>query len=292
MTSPIFRLGGPPEYLDDPVDNPGSPIIGQYTHVAYADVRARGGQVSVEECSSADRFSNIAPGGTGETLLCFMIGKAFQPDGLFVAHDDPSGLVGLFGHGMVSYSGKCDTAGNHRDHSCRTSSTQVIPFHDKSDYCFDRNFDYCNTDNVQRIDGTPTPSPTPEPDPEPTQHAELLYAMYGNHTGTLIMVFDQPVVAHNPDNILFLHDISRYIDDETAPNLGDADLYTVDDKRQSAILMFTLDDTLRLAVTESLRTHGDLALIIEERAVYTAEGFTDITRQGDSPILTGIMVVR
>ena len=257
------------------------------------------GRVSVEECSSTDRFSNIAPGGTGETLLCFMIGKAFQPDGLMVTHH----ILGP--HGWIDSDGDCVIEGGHpsstwKNYRADTEghgppcgyTIQVIPFHDESDFCFDRNFDYCNTDNVQRIDGTPTPSPTPEPDPEPTQHAELLYAMYGNHTGTLIMVFDRPVVAHNPDNILFIHDISTYIDDETTPNLGDADLYTVDDKRQSAILMFTLDHTLRLAVTESLRTHGDLALIIEGRAVYTAEGFTDIIRQGDSPILTGIMVVR
>ena len=174
------------------------------------------------------------------------------------------------------------------------SMSQVIPFHTESEYCFDQNFDRCNADNIQRIDGTPAPKPAlePEPEPEPTQHAELLYTVYGNHTGTLVMVFDQPVVAHNPDNILFIHDIESYIKDETAPNLGDADLYTVDDKRQSAVLMFTLDATLRLAVTESLQTHGDLALIIEESAVYIAEGFTDITQQGDSPILTSIMVVR
>ena len=40
-----------------------------------------------------------------------------------------------------------------------------------------------------------------------------------------------------------------------------------------------------MEVTRSLREHGDLALWIETRAVYAADGFVDITMPDRSPIL-------
>ena len=292
METPEFRLGGPPEYEDDPVDNPDTPIRYEYGDSTYADVRARGGSVLVEECASVDRFSPTVPGGTVETSLCFMIGKDFQPDGLLIGHN----IVDPHHHSASLYATFEVCAGGGEDHTTHQPPcsllVQVIPFHAESDYCFDRNFDWCNADNVQPIDGRAVPAPSTEPEPvEPPTSATLLHAMYNNHTGTLTLVFDSMVVASNPDRVLLIHDIDAYIDDGASPDLGDSEMYTVDNKRQSAVLAFALDDTLRLAVTESLRSHGDLVLYIETGAIYAADGFVDIT-DGSPVWVPDVMVVR
>ena len=302
MRSPLFVLGGAAEYVDDPLDNPNTWTTSWYYDQTYSEVRGRGGDVTVDECTSADRFSEIPPGHTGETSLCFMIGKAFEPDGFKINHGcDSSHWVDVHGgcgsskhsiadshshtstpsgHFDIDYAGKY-----HKHYSTHSQTyTQVIPFHDDSISCFDLSFDLCNADNIQPIDGTSAPRPAPEPEPaEPVGPASLLYALYNNNTGTLTMVFDQPVVASNPDRISLIHDVDAFIEDGVAPDLGEAELSTADNKRQSAILAFTLDDVLRLEVAESLRTHGDLVLLIDSRAIYTADGFTDITPK--SPML-------
>lgn len=175
----------------------------------------------------------------------------------------------------------------HIDHSHPCSGhTQVIPFHGDSSYCA-LHGSYCDANNVQDVGAMPKPRPEPEP-PAPTAP---LYTLY-NNTGTLTLVFDRLVVAQNPDRIGLIHDIEAYIDGGTASDLGGAELSTVDNKRQSRILAFALADDLRLEVAESLRTHGDLALVTQSGAVYSAEDFADITGQADAgAILVGDLTV-
>ena len=317
VSNPSFVLGGAAQYVDDPVANPDTLTKSQYADSTYAEVRGRGGNVSVEECASTDRFNNIPSGGVGETLLCFMIGKAFEPDGLLVSswlrehnHYKYSGW-----HESQCYSAEHSRTKDHRHHdnpdlhgsdngwgihntvhACDVYHVQVIPFNAESVFCFDHQFDWCNADNIQPIDGMAVPQPAPEPDPEPPAppaHATLLHTIYQNHTGTLAMVFDRPVIASSPDRIQLIHDIDKFIEDGRAPHLGDSEPYTVDGKRQSAVLVFALDDALRMAVTESLRSYTDLALLIDTRAIYSAEDFTDIVEPDGSPILVpDIVVVR
>ena len=238
----------------------GGELTTRYTQDSYEEVRSRGGDVSVDDCTSEGRFDDIPPGATGETTVCIMIAKTFEPDALQI------------------YS------------SFGIWNTQIIPFHAESSYCFVNWHDNCNANNIQRVDGTPTPQPEPESEPKP---ATLLHAMYHNHTGILVLVFDQLVVASSPDRIHIIHDIDAFVEGGAAPDLEDTELNTADGKRQSAILAFTLSDDMRLDVTESIRTHGDLALYIDTRAVYAAEGFVDITMPDRTPILVpDITVVR
>ena len=277
MSSPGFTLGGAPEYVNDPVEHPDTAIKDNYYHSTYAEVRSRGGDVTTEDCTSADRFNSLISGNTGETTVCFMAGKLFKPDGLLIAHWGPGSAH------PVNDSGNCDTAYDHESHAC--ISQQVIPFHDDSVYCFDTYVDRCNADNVQRVDGTPAPRPEQESEQD---SAELLHALYNNRTGTLTLMFNQLVVAHSPDHILLIHDIDAFIENGAATSLDGAKLNTAGDKRQSAILAFTLSDALRLQVTQSLRDQADLALLIDTRAVYAAEGFVPI-----QPILVpDVTVVR
>lgn len=309
MVSPMFVLGGAAEYVDDPLINPDTDIKPSYAHSSYIDVRTRGGDVRVEECASVDRFGSIPHAETGETSLCFMIGKYSVPDGLLVnytiplpdhwvysardgdywfdrAHRHHIGQCASSDHGTHDHS---YNSGIRNTHACYDSHyTQVIPFHDDSVFCFDLNFEWCNADNIQDVSG----APTPKPEPDLPADAALLYTIYNNHTGALTLIFDQPVVARNPDRIGLIHDIEAFIEDGTALGLGDAELTTVDNKRQSTILVFMLADETLQQVTEALRTHGDLALVVQSRAVYSADGFTDVTEHTDAgAILVGDLTV-
>lgn len=251
-----------------------------FSHVAYADVRGKGGDVSVDDCVSHGRAPNIPTNGVANMTACFMVNSGFgyDPSALSVGFDNHY-------HCYTWSDGSCKRDGYYH------VSRQIVPFHEESAHCFVDNPGYCNANNIQRIDSTPTPEPEPPaPEPEP---AALLYTIYHNQTGVLTLVFDQLVVASNPDRIHLIHDIDAFIEDGTAPDLGNAELNTVDNKRQSAVLAFKLSDVMRLEVMESLRTHGDLALLIDTRAVYAAEGFVDITRPDNSPLLVlDIIVVR
>lgn len=299
MGAPAFRLGGAPEYRDDPVANPDAPVQSEYEAVTYADVRGRGGDVAVQDCSATDRWSNITAGGTGEASLCFLIGHSFEPDGLAISHwysvherapVISGGYPCVHSDLLVEEYGAWHDV--HYGSECDLFARQVVPFNSESAYCFNENRDFCNADNIQPIDGTA--SPKPEPEPEPPDHAELSYALYHNGTGTLTLVFSELVIASNPDRIELIHDIEAYIDDGSSENLGGAELSTLDGKRQTPILAFTLGDELREEVAASLRAHGDLALVIDSRAIYAADGFVDVTAyHGNGAILvTNLVVVR
>lgn len=99
-------------------------------------------------------------------------------------------------------------------------------------------------------------------------------------------------MAQNPGRIGLIHDIAAYIDDGTAPGLGGAELSTVDNKRQSAVLAFALSEDMRLDVAESLRTYGDLALLIRSGAIYSADGFADVTAHAGAILVEDLVVVR
>lgn len=295
MVSPEFHLGGAAQYVDDPLANPNTDIKSSYMHASYVDVRTRGGSVAVEDCASVDRFSGTPNLSTGDTSLCFMIGKHMVPDGLMIQHriaDYPDHRVLSVNHHDAD-EGRCasDSHSRHRHgilgsyhsnvHDCIDSLLrQVVPFNDDSVYCFDQNFEWCNADNTQYVDGAPAPPTPPEP-----ESVELLHALYNNHTGTLTLVFDQPVMARNPDRILLIHDIDAFLEDGDAPNLGDAELDTADGKRQSTILAFTLPDAMRQDVAQSLSGHGDMALEFGERAVYLAERFVPMQPMQVSDIM-------
>ena len=248
-----------------------------FSHATYGDVRGRGAEVSVDDCTSNERDPHIPANGVANMTACFMVNSGFG--------DDPSGLMVDF-----DYHSHCTDCGSRLfEEKWWHEAKQIVPFHEESAYCFVDNPGYCNANNIQNVDDTPEPLP-PEPEPEHTpEPATLLYTIYHNQTGILTLVLNQLVVASNPDRILLIHDIDAFLDDnDAAPNLDDAELNTADGKRQSAILAFTLSDAMRLQVIQSLRDHGDLVLMIETRAVYAAEGFIPV-----EPILVpDITVVR
>ena len=141
-------------------------------------------------------------------------------------------------------------------------------------------------DDVQPIVDSDSPSLAAE--------LALLYAHYNNNAGTLTLVFDQPVVVHDPSPITLIPDTGAFLDDYTAINLSGVKIETLGNKDQSYVLAFTLPNTQRLFVSELLSPHGSMILVINHSAIYTAKDLVDITKtNGDAPLfITNIVVVR
>ena len=133
-----------------------------------------------------------------------------------------------------------------------------------------------------------------DPDVPSTAEVALLYALYNNNTGTLTLIFDQPVIVRDPSSITLIPDTSTFLDDYTSINLNDVKIDTLGNKDQSYILAFTLPNTQRLFVSELLSPHSSMILVINQSAIYTAKNSVDITKANDnSPLfVTNIVVVR
>ena len=172
-------------------------------------------------------------------------------------------------------------------HNCYGSN--VTPFTIDSTYCDHCGTVLCNPDNLQPITGShaPLPEPEPEPAPEPVS-PELLRTIYHNATGVLTLVFDRPVIAGNTDRMELILDIQSYLADGSGHDLGDSDIHTVDDKRQSVVLALSLPAVLRDMAAESLQESSDMALVIRQNAVYDADDFTGV----GEVLVPDIMIVR
>ena len=157
-------------------------------------------------------------------------------------------------------------------------------------------------DDVQPIVDPDASSPTtiifdvqPIVDPDASSPAEaaLLYALYNTNVGTLTLVFDQPMVVHDPASIVLIPDTRTFLADYTSINLNDAKIETLSNKSKSYVLAFTLSDTQRLLVFESLSPYSSMILVINQSAIYTAKDSIDITKtNGSLPLfITNIVVV-
>lgn len=287
-----FFLGGVSD-ADDPFST-----ASEFHWASGASIRGVGVDASDSDC--AESLPNLAAGSSGRIPTCYMVGKTFEPDGLRLfqintGHSSTGDIsTGRSPHDPYHTDSNAATLDDptlcltffQEVHAC-SGRTQVVPFHADSSYCALYG-SYCNSNDVQNVGSLPKFNPKPEP----LAHATLLYILYNNNTGTLTMVFDRPVVVQNPGRIGLIHDIAAYIDDGTAPGLGDAELSTVDNKRQSAVLAFALSEDMRLDVAESLRTYGDLALLIRPGAIYSADGFADVTAHTGAILVGDLVVVR
>ena len=248
----------------------------QYWDGGYNQIRETATDITVDDLQAEDCPRGVEPGvntGTaGIVTLCVLVPPGFTPEILLIEH----------------VLGKSDS---------RLRQFLATPFTDPSPLC-QLNAAVCDENALYTISDTqstqrPTPRPDPEPEPEPPIPASPEYAIY--YDGKVILVFDNPVIAHNPDRIGIIHDIDAYLDDESSyAGLGDADLQTVDNKRQSSVLIFELDDDTLATITESLEEYDDLIITIDNRAVFVADGFVDITTYNDNKpwLLTGTVIVR
>lgn len=261
--------------------------------------------IDASDSDCAESLPNLAAGSSGRISTCYVVGKTFGPDGLrlFQLNTDsnnPSSVppydphhTDREGFRVNQFPTFCSIGPEH-GHQC-SGRTQVVPFHTDSSYC-SLYGSYCDSKNVQDVGSLPRPEPEQEPEqePEPQAPAVLLYTLYNSNTGTLTLVFDRLVVAHDPDGISLIHDIAAYIEEGAAPGLGGAELSTVDNKRQSVVLAFALTEEMRQQVSESLEAHGDLALLVRPGAIYSADSFADVTvhLEAGALLVGDLMVVR
>ena len=164
---------------------------------------------------------------------------------------------------------------------------------------FDDVYSIVDPDVSSPADGVPHTTTILGPtivDPDVSSPAEvvLLYTLYNNSTGTLILIFDQPVVIRNPSFIALIPDTGTFLNDYKSINLNDVKIDTLGNKDQSYILAFTLPTAQRLLVSESLSPHSSMILVINQSAIYTANDLVDITKTNNnsSLFITNIVIVR
>lgn len=276
MRNPTFRLGGG---VGDTTTNH-TDVREEYGAVSSGDIRDRGINVSMHDCSAKGLWNPIPAGSIGRAVLCFVVDKPFRADGLLVGAD--VGHVDNHGtcYHYTAFGFKVD---NRHDYTqWPLCAFQVVPLREESTYCFDRYFGFCRADNVQRIDSVAA---------KPTS-VEVQYAIY--YDGTLVMVFDHPVVVYNQNRIGIVSDMHAYEWQGLYTGLGNATLLTGDGKRASATLVLDLDDYARGMVAAGLDRHGELAVVVDRYAAYADGTFDDITNyNGRQPILfDGTVLVR
>lgn len=264
MRNPTFRLGGG---VDDTAANYAD-VREEYGAVSSGDVRDRGINISVHDCSAKGQWNPIPANSMGRAVLCFMVDKPFQPDGLLVGAD-----TGHIDHHGTCYYPAGFTISAYYQHAYTEwplCAVQVVPLSNVSSYCFDRYFGFCQADNIQWIDRL-----AGEPRREPPASTNLQHTIYYN--GTVIMVFDVKVVVRNQDRIGVVTDVYDYAQNKSYTSLGNATLSTVDDKRASTILVLDLDDDSRDVVDTSLDQYAELTVIVDRDAIFVAEDGVDIT---------------
>ena len=294
LNHPTFMLGG--DSTATPGNSTGLPKA-EYGPVSAEHVWNLNITVSPNDCTVDDQWGDIPASSTGSVPLCFVVEKSFRPNGLMVGgesgHRDENGLC--FSSGSGYYYQRA-----HYNTGWPVCAMYVVPFQDDSTYC-DRYSKYCDRDNVQRIpewvmeEASAEAPQAPEATDEPEASAEsapatLQYAIYYN--GSAILVFDQPVRVANQSEIGLVGDISMYQQNGSYVGLGEADVATADNKRQSQVLAFSLDNRTQAYVAASLEEYSELYVIVEAGAVKTAIDWADTTtHQGNEYIVLAVIVV-
>ena len=263
----FVRLGG----------TAGNGTVTSYYPVERVAAVSAGAEVSAEECASYERWNDVQPGQTGLQKLCYWTDSDFVPDGLRVmTRDLHDGLVlSDIYHQAITM-------------------VQVIPLAAESAYCeAHQHTQWCNLDGLQLIGEEP--SATPE-----TSKLVSMEVLYNANTGTLTIIFGEPVIVVSQRSIEIIYDPDSYDPEMGAVNgtsatLADAHLSTVDGRHSSHIQAFTVPDQLRAQIDDALA--GDDAgiwLSIDRLAVYVTESITDLTDQnGDAAILvTDVNIVQ
>ena len=292
LNHPTFMLGG--DSTVTPGNSTGLPKA-EYGPVSAEHVWSLNMTVSPNDCTVDGQWSDIPASSTGSVLLCFLVEKSFRPNGLLVG--------GESGH-IVTESGDCYSSGYtdyprraHYNTEWPVCAMHVVPFQNDSTYC-ERYSKYCDRDNVQRIpewivEEIPVEAPgeayqaTEAPD-EPETPA-LQYAIY--HNGSVILVFDQPVRVANQSNIVLAGDISLYPQNGSYADLGVADVATADNKRQSQVLAFSLDNRTQAYVATSLEEYSELYVIVEAGSIKTATDWADATTHQDNEHMALVVMV-
>ena len=216
----FVRLGG----------TAGNGTVTSYYPVERVAAVSAGAEVSAEECASYERWNDVQPGQTGLQKLCYWTDLDFVPDGLRVmTRDLHDGLVlSDIYHQAITM-------------------VQVIPLAAESAYCeAHQHTQWCNLDGLQLIGEEPRATPE-------TSKLVSMEVLYNANTGTLTIIFGEPVIVVSQRSIEIIYDPESYDPEMGAVNgtsatLADAHLSTVDGRHSSHIQAFTVSGQLRAQI--------------------------------------------
>lgn len=251
----FVRLGGP--------DGNGATksYVPQERHTIIADNRDI--DLSPDECTSYDGWRSIPPGSAGLQRLCYWTDTDFEPDGLRIAAHS---LL----HGL--------SASDNRYDAIRL--VQVVPFEAESAYCAVHQR-WCNTEMIQPI-SEPTAPPGADP-PEPT------HTVYNVNTGTLTIVFGEPIILVNQSRIGITtdEDDAGIGENGTLTTLAGAEVSTISNSIMSWVFAFTLPEETSRMISGELDEYGSaLQVLIDTKAMYATNPVADLTdRNGGLPLV-------
>ncbi|MCE2509241.1 MAG: hypothetical protein J4G04_08130 [Nitrosopumilaceae archaeon] len=187
---------------------------------------------------------SIRRGETAEARFCYWVDSGFEPEAI------------------QFYRTSADRA-------------QTIPFLD---------YGSCHLPYMQCNEAALTPLPEEytrtvlSPDPP------LTHAIYDTTTAKLLLVFSEPVIVIEADNISLIHDMAAYNENGTAAALGSVEVHTVDGQSRSPILAFSVDNSTHANMLEAIDSGAGIRLAVGANAIYAADGFADIfTNSGRQP---------
>ena len=261
----FVRLGGP--------DGNGATrsYVPQERHDIIADNRSV--DLSPDECTSYDGWDSIPPGRAGLQRLCYWTDADFEPDGLRIAAHS---LL----HGLSASDNRYDAV----------RLVHVVPFEAGSAYCAAHQR-WCNAEMVQPLPGGPaTPGAAPL---EPT------HTVYNANTGTLTIIFGEPLILVNPGRIGITvadggEDDTNIHGNGTVTTLADAEVSTINSRIKSWVFAFTLPEEASSVISGELDEYGSvLQMIINTKAMYVANPVADLTdRNGGLPLVVSVTTIR
>ena len=165
-----------------------------------------------------------------------------------------------------------------------------MPFEAGSAYCAAHQM-WCNAEMVQPLPrGPAAPGAAPL---EPT------HTVYNANTGTLTMIFGEPLILVNPGRIgITVTDggggDTNVHGNGTVTTLAGAEVSTINNRIKSWVFAFTLSGEASSMISGELDEYGSvLQVIIDAKAMYVADPVADLTdRNGGLPLAVPVVAIR
>ena len=126
--------------------------------------------------------------------------------------------------------------------------------------------------------------PTPPVDP---------FVMYEVAHARLVLVFQESVVASEPDNISLVFDTATYGKNGTLTTLAGAEVDAVGGQFGNHVLAFVVDELTHADVLDAVTAGGGLRVAIGAGAVYAEDGFVDVAAYGGrvAPLVADVLML-
>lgn len=123
----------------------------------------------------------------------------------------------------------------------------------------------------------------------------LKRVIYNADTGSLDLIFGEPVILSNRSGLLLVHGAGGRLESCSALDLGAARVTTADGRLNNCVLVLAVPDGTRRHILEQMESDcAHIMLVIFPGAIHSvASGLSDITEvSGDKPMLVTDMDIR